>query len=222
MGFSRLALLIIALPAMGGALRAQIVTYAFGSAAAPTSAATFVAANLSASVFSGNLGSPATNSGTPVYSAGSGGGYFTASVWTGSAPGTNYFEFTLTPDSGYEFSLSSISFGYRATGTGPNAFAVRSSSDSFASALTSGVITSDSSWHSTGTLSITLSSLTAATTLRVYGFGASSGSGTLRVDDVTLNGTVTAIPEPSAYAALLGAVALAGAMLRRRRLRPGV
>ena len=220
MGFARLALLIIALPAMGGELHAQIVPYAFGSAVAPTIAATSAVANLSPSVFSAKRGSPATGSGNPLYSAGSGSGYFTASAWTGSAPGTNCFAFTLTPNSGYELSLSSISFGYRATGSGPTAFAVRSSSDTYASARTSGTIQNDSSWPSSGTLSITLSSLPPATALGVYGFGASSGLGTLRVDDVTLIGSVVAISEPATYAAILGAAALAGVMIPRQRLPP--
>ncbi len=210
-----LGLLFVSLLASGSALHAQIAVYSFESTAAPTS----VASNLSGSVFSGNLGSPAIGSGIPVYSAGSGGGYFTASTWTGLAPGTNYFEFTLTPDSGHDFSLTAISFGYRATSTGPNAFAVRSSADSFGSTLASGTITNDSAWHSTGNLSITLSGLTTATTLRIYGSGASSNSGTLRVDDVALNGSVTAIPEASTYAAILGLLALTGVLLRRRKSR---
>lgn len=215
----RLGLLLLPFLASGGALHAQLVVYEFGPTATPTAAAASVASNLSASLFTGNLGSPATGSGTPVYSAGSGGGFFTATTWTGVAPGTNYFEFTLTPDSGHGFSLASISFGYRATGMGPSAFAVRSSSDGFSSTLVSGAIVNDTAWHSTGTLSITLSSLmTTATTLRVYGSDASSNAGTLRVDDVTLNGSVTAIPESSTYAAIFGAVVLAAVMNRRRKL----
>jgi MYXO-CTERM domain-containing protein len=212
----RLGLLLLSLLASGGALSAQIVVYSFASSAAPTS----VAANLSASVFSGSLGSPATGSGNPLYAAGSGGGYFTASAWTGAAPGTNYFEVTLTPGSGHGLALASLSFGYRATGTGPTAFAVRSSADAFSSTLVSGTITNDSVWHATGPLSITLSSLTAATTLRIYAAGASSSLGTLRVDDVSLGGSVTAIPEASTYATVLGLLALTAALRHRRRPRP--
>jgi hypothetical protein len=212
----RLGLLLLSLLASGGALTAQLVVYSFGSSAAPTS----VASNLSASVFSGSLGAPATGSGNPTYSAGSGGGYFTATTWTGVSPGTNYFAFTLTPGSGYGLSLASLSFGYRASGTGPTAFAVRSSSDVFSSTLVSGTITNDSVWHSTGPLSITLSSVTAPTTLRIYASGTSNNLGTLRVDDVTLSGAVTAIPEASTYAAILGLLALSGVLLHRRRMRP--
>ena len=203
-----------------GAARGQIVTYGFGSAATATTAATSVVASLTASIFTGNLGSPGTGSGTPLFSAGSGGSFFSASNWTGSAPGTNYFEFTLTPGAGYELSVTSISLGYRVTATGPTAFAVRSSADAYATSLVTGSITNDSAWHSSGTLSITLSSLTTATTLRIYGSGASSGSGTFRIDDVALGGSLalTAVPEPATSATIAGTIVLAGVLIRRRRL----
>jgi hypothetical protein len=220
MRITRLGLLLVVISASGGALRAQIVTYAFGSVATPTTSATTVAENLSAGAFAGNLGSPSTGSGNPVYTAGSGDGYFTASNWTGPAPGTNYFEFTLTPNSGYGLTVTSLSFGYRATATGPTAFVLRSSSDSFAANLAVGTITNDSSWRSSGPLSITLSGLTGATTLRLSGSGASSSLGTLRIDDVTLEGAVTAVPEPAAFAAIIGALTLAGVVFRRRKGRP--
>lgn len=198
---------------------AQLVTYTFGSSASPTTAANSVAANLSASAFSGNLGSPTTGSGSPVYSAGSGGSFFTASAWTGSAPGSNYFEFTLTPTSGFQFDVTSITFGYRATSTGPTAFAIRSSNNSYASDLASSTLTNDGTWHASGAISITLSALSSATTFRVYGSGASASGGTLRLDDVTVNGTVSAVPEPAATAALGATAALLAVIVHRRRQR---
>lgn len=201
------------------ALRAQIVTYTFGPSGSPTTAATTVATNLSASVFTGSTGSPATGSGTPLFTAGSGSNYFTATTWTGGAPGSNYFEFTLTPANGYDFQVTTISFGYRSTGTGPTAFAIRSSADAYGADLTSGTLTNDGSWYASGPSSITLSGLSSATTFRLYASGASAGGGTLRVDDVTLAGSISAVPEPSTYAAIFGAVVLAGAAWRRRRER---
>jgi hypothetical protein len=95
---------------------------------------------------------------------------------------------------------------------------VRSGADAFASTLAAGTITGDSAWHSSGSLSMTLSGLSAPITLRIYGSGASSSLGTLRIDDVTLSGSVTAVPEPATYASILGIAALVGAAIRRRRM----
>jgi hypothetical protein len=199
--------------------QAQVVTYTFGSAATPTTSANSVAANLSASVFTGSSGSPGTGSTTPLYTAGSGGSYFGASGWTGSSPGGNYFEFTLTPASGYALQVTALSFGFRATSTGPTAFALRSSADSYGSNLASGTLTNDAQWYASGTHSIALSGLSSATTFRLYGSGASAAGGTWRVDDVTLAGTLGAVPEPATYAVWFGVAGLALALWRRRRER---
>jgi hypothetical protein len=191
---------------------AQLVTYTFGSTTTPVVSANQVAGDLTASIFSGNLGSPSTGGSTPLSS----GAYFTATTWTGSTPGTNYFEFTITPDSGFMFSTTSLSFDYRATSTGPSTLAIRSSADSYAAALGSFTTTADSTWYSSGVITTALSNLTVATTFRIYGFGASNAGGTLRVDNVTLSGSVSAVPEPATFAFLAGAATLSLAAFRRR------
>lgn len=194
---------------------AQLLVYSFtGGSTNPTS----MDVNLSASAFTGNLGSPATGSSSPTYSSGSGGGYFTASSWTGGSPGTNYFEFTITPASGYTITLSALSFGYRSTTSGPAAIAVRSSGDGHATDLaTSSLTRSSTAWFDTGSLTLTSVSFSSPTTFRIYGSGATSASGTLRIDDVALYGSTSAVPEPSTYAAIAGGMSLAGVLWRRRK-----
>jgi hypothetical protein len=150
-----------------------------------------------------------------VFSAGSGSYAISQSGWTGSAPGTNYFEFTLTPTSGFSVNLTSISFGNRSTTTGPTNYSFRSGSDSFVGNLNAGSLINDGSWYASGTQSVSLT-FTSATTFRLYASGASSAAGTFRVDDFTVNGSATAVPEPATVAAISGAVALLIAVFRRK------
>jgi hypothetical protein len=194
---------------------AQLVTYTFGSTATPVVTANQVADNLAASAFSGLNGSPSTGGTSPLSS----GSYFTATTWGDAYPGTNYFTFTLTPEAGYQFSTTSLSFNYRATGSGPAALAIYSSANSYASPLASFASVHDSAWYASGFLSVSLTNLTTSTSFRIYGSGAESNSGTLRVDNVILNGTVSAVPEPSTYALLGGVGVLGFTAYRRLRLR---
>ena len=196
---------------------AQIAVYSFTG---NTTAATSVAANLTAGNFGGS-NSPAPTNSSPVYSAGSGSYAISQDTWTGSVPGTNYFTFTLTPSAGYSLSVTSVSFGSRSTTTGPTAFSLRSSADSYAGSLLGGSLNNDSNWYSSGNQSVSLT-FSSATTFRLYASGASSSGGTLRIDDFRINGTLSAVPEPSTYALIFGATALAFAIRRRGKSRkPG-
>lgn len=193
-----------------GTLEAQLVSYTFGSSAAPTVAATTVTTNLSASDFSGVIGSPTTGSTSPVSS----GAYFAASTWAGPL-GSNYFEFTLTPAADHGFSVTSGSFDYRATSTGPAELALRSSADGYAASLFTLATTTDGAWHFSGSQTISLTSLGSAITFRLYGYDADANGGTLRTDNVILHGTVFAMPEPASYATLAGFAALGLVAVRR-------
>lgn len=210
-------LVILVVVAFAPAIQGQVLTYSFtGGSTAPTTSH----ASLAGSVFSGNAGSPASGSSSPTFTAGTSGGYFSATGWTGSAPGTNYFQFTITPAEGFAVTLTSLSFGYRASSTGPNAIAFRSDADGYSTNLVSTSLTRDSTWYDSSSLTLTSTTFTTATTFRLYGSGASSTAGTFRVDDVRLNGSVvSAIPEPSTYAVIAGATSLLGAVWWRRRQR---
>jgi Bacterial Ig-like domain/Ig-like domain CHU_C associated/Secretion system C-terminal sorting domain len=111
------------------------------------------------------------------------------------ASGTStYFEFTLTPASGYTVNLSTINFGTRATGTGPQAYSIKTSNNSFGANVATGTIANNSSWAlMSNTTNVTSASGTALT-VRIYGYnGAGSpgvGTANWRIDDLFLTVTV--------------------------------
>lgn len=107
------------------------------------------------------------------------------------AGGSAYFQFTLTPSSGYTLGVTNISFGSRCTGTGPLAFCVRSNLDSYTADLATGTLANNSTWVLKGvSLSATSTVVGAAVTFRIYGYGGtsapSSGSANWRIEDLTV------------------------------------
>lgn len=95
-----------------------------------------------------------------------------------------YFYFTLTPNAGYEISFTDFVYASQASVTGPTSFAFRSSLDGFASDI--GVPTADGTTIDLS--SATYQDITAAIEFRLYGWGASGGTGTFSVNDFTFNG----------------------------------
>lgn len=113
---------------------------------------------------------------------------YNANSWnTPSIDNTAYFEFILTPATGYKIDFTSFVYTGQASGTGPTSFAFRSSIDNYASNLGSPSaigVTIDLS-------AISFQNITTAVTFRLYGWGASASAGTFSVNDFTFNGTVT-------------------------------
>ena len=112
-----------------------------------------------------------------------------------AASGSAYFEFTITPAADCYFIFSSISFGARSTLTGPQAYTLRSSSDSYSSDLATGSLSNNSVWTLKTNESINSNStFGTAITYRIYGY---NGSGTTalstanwRIDDLNVLGFV--------------------------------
>lgn len=169
------------------------------------------------------------------------GGVAAYSTTAADAVATNrYFEFTVTPTAGNQLTLSSLSFNYgaiAASGAYPQAgapftpmFQVRSSVDGYAAGIGTTTALAYVAGQSdvTRLLTVSLSSLggfsqlTTPTTFRLYGYFATGTPGysdSLRIDNINLTGSVSAIPEPSAFAAGLGFAALGVAATRSRRRR---
>ena len=122
------------------------------------------------------------------------------------ASGSAYFEFTLTPGTGYTVTLSAISFGSRSTGTAPQAYTLRSSSDSYVSDIATGTLLANSTWALKSNTGLSSASGTGtAITYRIYGYNGAGNpaSGTInwRIDDLSIVVSITGGVNPSISAA---------------------
>lgn len=113
------------------------------------------------------------------------GGAFSADPTNGST----YFEFSVTPPTNSTNpAVTGLSFASRSTGSGPAAFAIRSSADDFASDLASGALATDLNWSVQNLGSPIWLSNGASTTFRIYGYNGTGSSNSIvwRIDDLTL------------------------------------
>jgi hypothetical protein len=148
-----------------------------------------------------------------------------SATWTSGG----YVEFGFTVDQGYHANLGSLYFGSKVSATGPANLVVKTSADGFTNAFTTIAMNNTVSGTPYINNVVDLSSLASIASegqffVRLYGTGASSASGTLRVGDYlsgstyyfdTITGTVVqdATPTPIPAAAWLfgsGLLGLAG------------
>ena len=168
-------------------------TLAFWNFDGSNSAPVTVGANLSASVVT------SVNANAITYFAGNPGtGQAIAATGFSTAAGppttsTSAFTFSLTVSNGLQASLSSISFDDQRSGTGPTNFSVQvSQTANFSSVIyDSGVQTSHTA-IATGAnvFALSLSNLTGNIYFRVYGYKASASTGTWRIDNLNVQGSV--------------------------------
>lgn len=207
-----------------------VLNWNFGTASTNASSSSGTPVNFTISTIT--IGNSLGTVSTPINSSSASSGYagssgqmnvgnaFRIGSLNTASGGSGYFEFTITPEEGYTFTLTNFDFGFRSTSTGPQAFALRSSQDSYATDLFTGSIGNNSSWSfKNNEVDFTSSTAGQAITFRLYGYGGSgsASSGTIngRMDDLTI--TVEAIPEP-ATAVLFGIGAMA-VIFRRRMTR---
>ncbi|MCX6294756.1 MAG: hypothetical protein NTX97_01605, partial [Bacteroidetes bacterium] len=127
---------------------------------------------------------------------------------TSSVSNTSYIEFSATANSGYLLNLSSLSFFRQASNTGPNQLEVKYSTDGFVTSTSWGsapitpilgtVITWDFTDFSTSNGGTVTFRVFPYGTQRADLTGASGSTGTFRLDDVSLYGSVTAAPTAGA------------------------
>lgn len=186
----------------GAILSAQAftATYDFTESPTNTDAGTLTGTNFTVSTFSASGLS---------YSSTTGNRYSISGAPLTGLDTTKYIEVTLTPDSGYKMSISSLTFKVQRSGTGPRDISVRSSVDGYANNLGTASINpanaelsvvapetihyvndiSTAQVGATYTIS-SITDVTAPVVLRFYPFTAEATGGTFSVDDVVIGGTV--------------------------------
>ena len=220
----KLIQMILAVSLGASLCRGQIVTYTFETDVKTSATAD---SNLTASIFDSSDGTTSFVSG-----ADSSATAISENGWDGTA-GDKYFEFTLTAQSGYQIDITSLTFNHRAGGGTPQTtIELRTSTNAFSGGWTSGTLQTvsnsatrqsssfASSGANSGIRSVTIAGIedvTSAITVRVIASGSASSTATFAVDNIEVFGTVSAVPEPSSFAALVGLGALGMVATRRRR-----
>ncbi len=193
----------------------QLMGYSFGpNATNYTNAATVVAGNTTLSGFdftgTGTLDTNGSNALT-------GQAYAVAGGWDidGFDVGDQYLEFTMTIDSGFAFQLEDFGFGYQSSEN--ITIGAYYSTDGFATYNQLGTDTAITNTN-VGAAFLTnlgISGLDGTIDFRFYGYDAATGNGNLEIDEVWMQGSLTAIPEPSA--ALLSSLGVLALLRRRKR-----
>ena len=204
-----------ALLAATSSVSAQLAYYGFdGDTLAPTSAQSAVTAgNLSGGA---GLNALSFAEGNP-----SSGRAVSATSWTlGSfnPAGNDYVEFAVEPKPGFTLTLSGVEVDTRRSGTGPVNWQLRSSLDSFASALGT-ASPGNGFWTANQNVGLgaAFGNLSGSVTFRIYGYDAGGASGTLRLDNLEVMGTAAAVPEARGLGLVAGLGLLGFGLARRLR-----
>ena len=130
----------------------------------------------------------------------------------------DYFSFTLEPLPGFEVTIDQIQWNERRSSSGVREWLWRCSLDDYTlnigGAYDSGQRFDPSSDVATAVGYIY--KVDEAITFRLYGYMAESSQGTWRIDDLRLEGTVSAVPEPSGIHATIALLVLFSILKRNR------
>ena len=129
-------------------------------------------------------------------------GAFSASSWSRDGLDVDdYFTFSLTPDPGFELSISGLQLDERRSATGIHDWSLRSSLDTFATDIgTVFSLPDNTSYRRDQSIDLSgglFDDLTHTIEFRFYGYNAESSLGTWRLDNVDLFGVITPVPEVS-------------------------
>jgi hypothetical protein len=148
---------------------------------------------------------------------------YSASGWNSNSLSSlqSFFQFQVTPKAANAVTLAQIMFDQRRSGSGPKNWVLRSSLDAFGTNLINSATPLADAWNKdpvTVTLPSQFENLTKGVTFRLYGYDAAGSTGTWRLDNVSIEGTVSpaasAVPTPAAIPAI---VAFVVSLWRKRR-----
>jgi len=129
---------------------------------------------------------------------------FNNSDWnmTATVDPAEYNEFTLTPADCHALSLTTLSFLHRTSMSGMNPTVhVRTSLDNFAADIfTATIVLPNTNENVSTPLPAAFSNVTSAVTFRFYVTNIATTGATYRMDNVSLNGSVSALPTQTYYA----------------------
>lgn len=172
----------------------QILTFEFSALAGGEASAlsNFNDANLTSSTITRGAG----------LTASANGGRFNATSWAltsiaNAVSGNDYMEITITPNSGYQFSVSSIYVQLQRSATGPRAIALRSSVDNYAANLDQEYAITDVTTTQNFTFTFAQTNSSSAVTYRFYMWaeadGGTGGLGDGTGNDIVVNGTTSSV-----------------------------
>ena len=170
----------------------DIVTFDFAALAGneATASSNFNDAGLTGSTISRGGGLTASNNG----------GRFNATGWAltsiaNAVSGNNYMEFTITPNSGKQFTVSTILVQWQRSATGNTAIALRSSVDGYATDIDGVKNVVDNTSTQSFTWTVSQAASTTSVTYRLYSYaettGGSGGPGDGTGNDIVVSGTVS-------------------------------
>ena len=141
---------------------------------------------------------------------------FNATDWaitsiTNAISGNNYMQFTITPNVGFQFDVSSVVINLKRSNTGPSAIVLRSSVNGYTTNLDTQKTIVDNTTTQTFTFTFAQSNSSTAITYRFYSFaegiGGSGGIGEGAGNDLIVNGTVTPLAPTFNFSASAASVA---------------
>lgn len=193
---------------------ASLISYTF---AADSFAPTTVAANVTATPVNDTGSSASLTTGPGLPDALFLSQRILSTTPAAAVANNQFFQFTVTPDTGFALDLTSLTFdGARGGDSTPRGFVLRSSLDGFSADIATGTFPTVAMTLTNFSIDLSgavFQGISTDTIFRFYGFAPQAGgSGVIGswYDNLTLNGQVTAVPEPSAAVISLAGIALLG------------